>query len=411
MRAALLPRSPPDVLFVLLLLWLGSNVGGYLLSVGWGKPLYAYLALLVFAVGYLFVQGTATGKFAFLQMRWTRRFTLWLLLYAAYGAVTFLQSSQSQVAVQSLIYVCEAVAMGFGFIVLMLDPRRHRQAIAALALLAVFASAMNVFDFFDPMFSDVPGRGAGFYANPNISGAFVPLAMLCGIAAIPRRLQWPFVLVCGIGVVATFSRGAWLMWGIGAASLGWHTRGAGRNRRLVAAVMASLLGIWFLVAVSLGQLGDWLMSSSLKQYLDPNTLARLGVGGFSISDFAAQQRAEAALYAWHQIELAPFFGHGIGYVFEWGFWVGPHNMFLRFMTEGGLAGLILYLGLFWILWRASIEATRVTVLGFLLASFFSHNLLDQPEFILVLTFVVVDAALRGRRRASEAMAHHSAVTA
>lgn len=53
MRAALLACSPVGVLFLVLLLQLGSNVGAYLLCVGWGKPLYAYLPLLVFAVGRL----------------------------------------------------------------------------------------------------------------------------------------------------------------------------------------------------------------------------------------------------------------------------------------------------------------------------------------------------------------------
>ena len=396
MKATLLPRSPVDLLFVAFLLWLGSAVDQYLLSIGWGKPLYAYILLLVVAIGYLFVQGGVTGGYMFLNNHPTRRYVLWLLLYGAYGAFAFLESSQSEVAVQSLIYLCEAIVLGFGFTVLMLHSRRYRQATVAFALLAVFASAMNVFDFLHPTFSDVPGRAAGLYGNANISGAFVPLVMLCGVTVVPRALRWPFLLACGIGTVVTFSREGWLMWGIGVAWLGWHLGGNSRKRRVIAVTFSVIVGLWFLAAVFLGRIGDWLSGTHILQYLDPNTLARLGVGGLSFSDFAAQQRLDAALYAWHQFQLAPLFGHGIGYVFEWGYPKGPHNMFLRFMAEGGLVGLGLYLGLFWILWRASAGTTRVVVLGFFIASLFSHNVMDQPEFILVCTFVMVDAALRRR---------------
>lgn len=411
MKAAWLPRSPIDALFLGLFFWLGSEVDQYLLSIGIGKPLYAYVALTLVTVGYLCMQGAKTGKFEVLGNRWTRRFLLWLVLYGMFGACIFPESSQSTVAIQYLIYVLEAVFLGGGFAILMLHPRRFHLAVSAFALLAVFATGLNLFGFFVPMFSSVPGRGAGFYINPNISGAFVPLAMLCGIGNVPRRIRWLFVLVCGIGVLSTFSRGAWLMWGVAVMWLGWHMGKTGSWRRTVRAFLGIVLGVWFIFALFFGELGSWLVGTSIASYLDSNTLARLGVGASSLSGFAAQQRIEVAAYAWHQAITAPWFGHGIGYVFEWEFPQGPHNMFLRFLVEGGLVGLLLYLGLLWLLWRAAEGVERVAVALFFIASFFSHNLLDQPEFILILTFIMVKAALRHRQRIEEAAWAHQDVTA
>lgn len=401
MRARWIPRSPVDAVYLSLLLWLGSDVDLYLLHIGISKPLYAYIALAIFAGVFLLMQGAAARHVDAIDSRGTRRYILWLLLYGAYGAFAFLESSQSTVAIQSLIYLCESIVLGIALTFLMFKPRRLRQTVAALALLAVFASLMDILDFFRPVFTTVPGRGAGFYANPNIAGAFVALGMVCGYASVPRRLRWLFILTCGIGVLATFSREAWLMWGAAVFWLGWQANKARPGRRWLNITLGIALGVLFLLAVFGGAFGDWLAGTTFIHYLDPNTLARLGVGASSFSGFATDQRIAAAVYAWHQFTLAPLLGHGIGYVFEWGFPKGPHNMFLRFMAEGGIVGLAWYVGLFWLLWRAATGTGRVIVLVFFIASFFSHNLLDQPEFIVVLTYVAVDAAEKRRRAACD----------
>jgi hypothetical protein len=93
------------------------------------------------------------------------------------------------------------------------------------------------------------------------------------------------------------------------------------------------------------------------------------------------------------------FGHGSGHVYEWGFPVGPHNMYLRFLVEGGVCGLAFYLALLVVLWRATSGLQRMLVLQLVIASFFSHNLLESPAVILVITFVLAQQVLQKRELA------------
>ncbi|MGH8321204.1 MAG: O-antigen ligase family protein [Gammaproteobacteria bacterium] len=391
-----------DVVSVAFVLWLGSYAGGYLLTLGIGKPLYAYVGLCAAASMYVVVQGAMQGSVAVLRDRWLRRLLLWLLGYVVYGVFTFLESSQSAVAVQALITLCELALMGAAFAVFMYHPRRLMHAGAALALLAVFAAAMNIFDFVVPTFSGVPGRGAGLYMNANTSGSVVAMAMVCGIEYVPRRLRWAFVLACGAGIVVTFSRSSWLLWGLAVAWIGWHRPGRSARSRWTVGALGALLGVWFLLAIFSGELGGLLAGTSFVRYLDPNTLARLGVGASSLSGFAADQRMNAALYAIHAFLQAPVLGHGIGYIYEWRFPVGPHDMYLRFMAEGGLVGLFWYLALMWLLWASSTGLDRLLAMQVVLAGFFSHNMLEQPAVVLILVFLVVRSAITRRARSPTA---------
>ncbi|HJU25503.1 MAG TPA: hypothetical protein VJ722_02390, partial [Rhodanobacteraceae bacterium] len=137
--------------------------------------------------------------------------------------------------------------------------------------------------------------------------------------------------------------------------------------------------------------------------LNTYTLARLGVGASSLSGNSADLHREEIWYSFSQISQKPIFGHGIGYVFEWALPLGPHDMYLRFAVEGGMIGLAFYLLLMALLWFASSGIDRVMALQIILASFFSHTLLDNPAVIMVMAFLLARAEVRHRQRQYEAL--------
>ena len=396
MRSNFLPRTPTDAWLAFFVFWFGSFAAGYWFKMGGPKPLYSYIGLITISIFYAVARGASLRSPDIYRDKWIRRFLLWLAGYVAYGVLTFLESSQSLIAQQDFITLGEMVMLGFAFSTLMISPKRVRVATSACMLLALFDVGMNILDFIHPHFSNVPGRAAGLYINPNISGMVLAMIMLCGIESVTARLRWLFVLACGLGVLVTFSRGAWILWGIAVVWLGLHSRTRNIKRKFAITTLAAALGLGFLLVVFSGALGSRLEGTPVARYLDANTLARLGVGSSSTGGESAAIRGEAAQFALQAAAQKPFFGHGCGYVDEWTFPVGPHDMYLRFLAEGGVLGLIYYLLLMVLLWRSSSGLGRILVLQIIIANFFSHNMLESPAVIVVVTFLLAHGAMQRR---------------
>jgi O-antigen ligase len=386
------PGSLSDWIFLVLMLWFGSYAYLYFFTVGGPKPLYSYVVLIAAAAAVAVVRTAYAIRPDALFDFQARSFVAVLFAYLLYGLAWFLMSTQSEVAVQILITLVESVFIGIALTILICHERRFRLTIMALALLAVLATILNVWDFARPAFSNVPGRAAGLYVNANTSGAFIVLAMLAGVTAIPDRLRLAFVTVCGIGVAITFSRSALLTWVIAALALAF-SRQLGRIRKRTLVMMFGAIALVAVVGIQLlGQLVPALDISALSQLLTPNTAARLGIGGDPLGGDAADDRIQALMYALEQFSIAPVLGHGLGYSFEWAYPQAPHNMYLLFLAEGGTIGLTLYLSLLLILWLASVGVGRIIVLEIALFGFFSHNLLEQPGTLIFMAFVVAHGA-------------------
>jgi hypothetical protein len=400
MKATLLPRSPMDALVIGFVLWFGSYAPLYAFLAHGLKPLYSYIALIALAAFYAIARGAAIGSLDILREKRIRWFLVWLIAYVAYGALSFQEGSQSDIAVQVLITLIEMVMLGFAFSALMVNARRLRLVGGAFVLLAIFDIAIFVLDFFHPTFTKVPGRAAGFYVDPNVAAYALSLIMLCAIETVPRRLRWLFLLACGLGVLLTFSRSGWIVWGTGVAWMGWQSESRSGIKKIVVAAASVVLGFGFLATVFFGGLGSFLMNTPIGSHLDANTLARLGVGAASLSGHSADLHQEEIWYSFSQISQQPLFGHGLGYVYEWGLPVGPHDVYLRFLVEGGVCGLVFYLLLIWLLWSMSRGIDRVLVLQIIIASFFNHNILEIPTVILVMTFLLARAGMRRYERRS-----------
>ena len=80
------------------------------------------------------------------------------------------------------------------------DPDALRITKWAVAVATLVGVALNIYDFMFPGFFSVhPGRAAGFYVNPNVSGISLVFGCVIGLSAM-RRHWWQeaFVLVVSL---------------------------------------------------------------------------------------------------------------------------------------------------------------------------------------------------------------------
>jgi O-antigen ligase len=377
-----------NVLFFGFILWFGSYADSYVFSLGGPKPLYSYFLLLGIACLYALQRAAIHRPLLVERSKGVGPFLIWLCAYAVYGAIAFLRSTGDSVAVQALITLGEMVLLAGTFAVLMATPRRLRIAATALALLALVGSVINLIDFIHPTFSITPGRAAGLYLNPTISGNVLAFAMVAGMTVVRRQVALLFALLCGTGVLLTFSRESWLIWGLAVMWLGWQGHFSHRRQRLLMFMLALLIGGGFTGLLFAGRVGAFVADSTvLEAYLTPDAATRLGIGGSTLSGTSAEARHSLIFNSLREAEASPWLGHGLGYTREWKYPQGPHDMYLLFLVEGGMLGAALYVCLMILLWRAGVGVGRVIVVQIAISSVFSHNHLEQTAIVMILAFV------------------------
>lgn len=339
------------------------------------KPLYLYFVTISFALGLLI------WKPVFALHTASRPLAIWLWICLCHGIIMFLYSSQSDDTIQELITYCESVALLGTFLVLFTyDTRVAKTTCLALVLVLVFGVIMNIVDFFNPTWSEVPGRAAGFYLNPNVSGKILLLSMVASIAVIPRWLRLSYCIVAGIGILVTFSRSAWLLWAVaiiglaGAGYLGFRSRRA-------SVILIGGLGVFILYSLLTGAFLQFVNANGLSEYLTPATTARLGGGKEVFEDTSAVQRADFAEADWALIQKHLLFGVGI----DPG--IGSHNMYLSTAARGGVIGLGIFIGLLFVLWFGTTGIGKALLATYAAQSLFDHNMLDQPAMLVFLALI------------------------
>lgn len=264
----------------------------------------------------------------------------------------------------------------------------HNRAWIAMLWLALLLAVLSIVqEYFNPaayVFSEsgqgIQGRAAGVYLNPNIAAQTLVLILACLMAHGTPRGNVIALLLTGIGLLLTFSRGGILVWGVLA----------------VAATLRGRLPRWFLLAIVVAAITIAVAGSvvldGLSAFVPPenrNSLDRLAwlLDLGRLHNYSSEDRTLLANYAWMKFMEAPFLGQGLGYMWVWESSQGAHNMSLRFMVEYGLIGVLIF-PLFLV---ASVRSSVADVdRGWIwlmagvvmLLSFFSHNMTEQAVFIL-----------------------------
>jgi O-Antigen ligase len=316
---------------------------------------------------------------------WPWGVTLWYVGFLAVSLAFFVRISNGfESGVQLLRSRMLAAFLLMAVLLILSDRRTHRFAAWTMVVASLTAVALNLYEAFAPgTFSDTPGRSAGFYRNPNISGSALVMGMIVGLYVVGQKWQVPYSLAIGLGILVTFSRSSILAWIlITPLTLSLH-RGARRLIQL-AIVAALVLFPLFLVAQSL----------IFKTFEDNGALTRdvmsrasMEIGGDSDDSRFTNVRLALESFAAH-----PLLGKGTGASYEPPFdQVGPHNIYLAHMVDNGILGVLLYPTLIWLATRhAAQEVKSVSVpFAFFLAywGLFSHNLPEEYHFVFSLAFV------------------------
>jgi O-antigen ligase len=237
-------------------------------------------------------------------------------------------------------------------------------------------------------------RVRGFYGSPNnlalYLGRVLPLAVAAAVWGVRGRWRWAYAVasvVMLVGVLLTYSRGAWLL-GIPVALL---FLAAMRGRRAVAVVAVVLVVALALVSVTAG--GDRMAllldagegTSFLRLQLWKSSISMVRdhpVLGVGLDNFLYEYRTRYVLpTAWEEFNLSH-----------------PHNIVLDFWLRLGLAGMVvmgwLLFGFFRRGWRAvargrtGSEPAMVMAVGLMASVVYTlaHGLVDNAFFLVDLGF-------------------------
>lgn len=287
-----------------------------------------------------------------------------------------------------------------------MDRRAWLNAVALVGLIQLPIVALQVVNFYAQGGAGLP-RPVGLAGNPNLLGAyyvvFVPLALAGWLEAqnrLARVVLGGYVVMTGLVLVATFSRGAWLggaaavgMMGVfallqhgitspQAARRAWQTLSS-RQR-----VAAGALGIIGLVGAA-------------------GLVAAL-VASFSVSGRGTELRTLPWQYAWEMLQRQPLTGEGL---FTYGYHLAsfwsippeqphshPHNLPLLVLAELGLFGGIVAVAtvgvigqMVWLTWprlplnqRWPYAAAVSALVGSAV-----HHLLDTPMMMPAVALLIV----------------------
>jgi O-antigen ligase len=353
------------------------------------KPLYWYVLTVVSAFGLLLVKGWPMPRGG------AGSFGAWLYIFLCYGIINAIASSQSAVTMAGFVERIENVALLTAFVILFMTGRGVHFARIGLLFVAAFGAFMNIVDFLLPTWTQNPGRAAGLYLNPNLSGYLLVLAMIGGIDLVPRRIRLLFCIGVGLAVLVTFSRSSWLLWAV--AMIGLAVTGYFALRyKGPAILLVGLASVTLVYGLLTGGLYDAIAAAGYSSKLTPDTFARLGAAGGLFADDSASSRGDAALHAWNVFTEHPWFGAGLAYTREWGSTVEPHNLYLSVAAQGGIVGLGVILGLLAVLWKMTDGNGRVLLAAFAVLSLFSHNSLEQPPMLVIIALIAAMGAQPAR---------------
>jgi O-Antigen ligase len=242
-----------------------------------------------------------------------------------------------------------------------------KRAIVGATLLAV---GLNLYELMDPgsLTSTIAGRAAGLYGNSNESGMAIVFGCLIGLTAIPRRWREGFVWVSALGITATFSREAMIAFLIVlvAAILG---KALSFTRMAVSGVLVVAL---LLLAGAVAVISD-------NGVLSGDNLSRLS---FHVSDSSASDRLRLAERAFDEFAGAPLLGNGFGTTHYWSD-NESHNLYLSFMADHGIFGVLIIPALVLCLFRRSWDYYAFAAV-FLFWCFLDHNLFQDPYALIIL---------------------------
>jgi hypothetical protein len=321
-----------------------------------------------------------------------RMMVIGMIVYLAVSILSLMTVSADEISVQevrtrilSVYFVC------LMYVIYNQKSLKHiKYTIVGIVIVSVFN---NFIELANPQFfSEINvGRPAGFYINPNRTATAMMLGMLLTVYEIKKPLRLPYVLFVGMGILPTFTRSAIIGWII-AVILLTANRVLSDKRRTVILPLLTLI-TFLIIANPLQTLTNYFSGRNDNSYW--NVLDRLEqFQNPTLSDDSAQDRGAVAKEAWRMFGEHPFWGNGLGSTVKWT--IAPfstHNMYLYYMADHGIVGLIFLPGAIFAVVYGNKGEKKVILTCYavfmIVWGIFSHNVLET-RYILA-TFALLTA--------------------
>lgn len=333
---------------------------------------------------------------------------VWLYGYLAMSLVSFLLFAHDEPVIAFEELRTRILSVFFIFMGLFIFSKHllvqlwTRRAILLVTIINVFATIYGLFQpekFVTIVESQsilATGRPAGFYVDANRAGCVLVIGMIFGIGLLPRKYRLLLVLLVIPGIFVTFSRSAILC--LVAALVTLVIKREISYKQLFLWIALLVVGLIMFSAIGTGlDLGN-LETNGL---LNNNTLERLtqfqSPTGVKELDESALSRIAIVEITWQKILESPFLGCGIGYGLvlaemhpELGN-IESHNMYLSLMLEHGFIGAAMFPLLTFVSTQKAIGENQAISLAFAalvsIWGFFSHNILEHREFLMIFAFL------------------------
>ncbi len=287
----------------------------------------------------------------------------------------------------------------FSFVVVILPSIRSAFRTAAFVSLALVLGSL-VYDLHNPgFFSIIGGRAGGFPGNSNFGALVVNMLCASVLAYEPKRYGWqdfPVLTASGLGVFMTQSRSGMLCFV--ALFLYYAICGLSRGKIDVKRVFVLLLGPLFVISMLFSG-GSYVLETSTALSARESRFVRYFSAG-TIEDDSSSARLGAVFDALKHIQKAPVMGRGTG--FSRRLEVLPHNIYLNQWLNNGLFGLLAYVALLltaFIKFREErLHQGKAFILVVFLGGFFTHNILEERTFLMLLGGLLSIAAMNSLQR-------------
>lgn len=247
-------------------------------------------------------------------------------------------------------------------------------------------------------FSTVESRAAGFPGNSNY-GAFafnMLLSAVLSYGAGKVKMDIIWLIAGGICIFATQSRSGLVGYLVIAAlyCIGYLKIYRFSIGRMMKMVLAFLVVLAILIVI-----GTLLVENTGLFTANKTRFAKVLDSGRS-DDGSADSRLQAAKVTINRIEQSVVFGYGTGFTRT--FKTQPHNMYLQQWVNNGIPGLVIYLcllaGGFYVFYRIGHWPGMGFISVVAVGGMFSHNVLEQHNFIVTYAVLLADSFFLEKRR-------------
>jgi O-antigen ligase len=354
---------------------------------------------IFFLIGAVFALSTMAASYQFPDLRVTSgRFRLLDQTYP-----------MARAFVTRVAFIILAVAF--------LSGKRHLKLVMTIMMMCLIMVVPSA------LFGYVSGRGVGGYrAAAEFSAGTNPnrLAFLC---LIQMGFWWYFMranpsparIIASLGIIASLIFTVFLTASrSGAIGLGIVMYMLSRSR---GGVKTSRVQVAAMVLIALGLVVTIIPTENIERLQNLNPFA---TGTSDVGSHSTERRVETVEVAWEMALDYPIFGVGLGnfrevarQVYQDPFWRPPHNSYMWAVSEGGVACLLLYVILFYVVWRdiralqsspavppdlrwitAALEPSLILTMFY---SFFADIWLSPITYILVMIVLVFKRYVSTRR--------------